>query len=176
MRLKLIINCLLMNLNWYLFLALPVHWQSIAWVGLATLVFLNLRWIKSQQKEFLFIVLATLWGLVMELIFIHSSSIHYPQTSNIVPPLFMIGLWINFACAFSFCLKWLLEKPMLAIIFGSIMGPFAYWAGARISVEITPINSFQSILVIAIAYFATMLCLPKLYHLIHSSEKKYVTA
>ena len=52
MKLKIIINLLLVNLNWYLFLSLPVHFQSIGWLGLGLLVMLNLRWSDNQRKEF----------------------------------------------------------------------------------------------------------------------------
>ena len=165
-----------MNLNWFLFLALPVHFQSIAWIGLGIMIVLNLRWVKDQQKEFLFIILATGWGFIMELIFIYSSSINYPQTKVLLPPLFMLGLWVNFACTFSFCLKWLLEKPVLAVVFGTIMGPFAYFSGSRISVEIDPINTVAGVLVIAVVYLISMIVLPFFYKTVYKSEKNYVPA
>ena len=44
----------------------------------------------------------------------------------------MLGLWLGFATSLTSSLRALIERPAIAIVFGAIGGPLAYWSGAKL--------------------------------------------
>ncbi|HWU83492.1 MAG TPA: DUF2878 domain-containing protein [Methylophilaceae bacterium] len=47
-------------------------------------------------------------------------------------PIWMMTLWALFATTLNVSLRWLERRPAIAILFGLIGGPLAYWGGARL--------------------------------------------
>jgi len=50
---------------------------------------------------------------------------------RIAPP-WIVALWVLFATLPGFSLRWLLDRPLLAALFGAIGGPLSFFAGVRL--------------------------------------------
>jgi len=51
-------------------------------------------------------------------------------------PLWMVGLWINFATTLNVSLAWLRGRHLAAALFGAVGGPLAYYSGARLGATV----------------------------------------
>lgn len=47
-------------------------------------------------------------------------------------PPWMVSLWLNFAATLNVSLAWLRGRYLLAVLFGAVGGPLAYYGGARL--------------------------------------------
>lgn len=94
----------------------------------------------SLYKEFLWIVLVTSLGFILETIsfsagFLYSSA---PTKFYVItfPPLWLVNLWILFAIALRTCLTFVFEKPLLTYLVSSIAIPINYYAGAALNDDV----------------------------------------
>jgi hypothetical protein len=44
----------------------------------------------------------------------------------------MLALWVGFATALTGSLRWVIDRTWIAVAFGMIGGPLAYWSGAKL--------------------------------------------
>ncbi len=65
-------------------------------------------------------------------------SFAHHQTWNSYLPLWMIALWLSFACTLNVSLRWLHFKPLLAGILGGVLGPLAYMGAAALDAVVLP--------------------------------------
>lgn len=174
-RVKIIINIILVNLNWYLLLKLSSPWQAIAWLSLGLLLYLTLKWANRPRTDQAFILMATVWGCCIEYMFIHTSTLVYAIPRSL-PPLFMIALWINFACSFPWGLRWLLNIPKVGFLIGLIAGPLTYYGGSSISSELTPNQEIKSLAILSITWAISIYLLTHLYKHLNKKGSNHVPA
>ncbi|NNF41694.1 MAG: DUF2878 domain-containing protein [Phycisphaerales bacterium] len=67
-------------------------------------------------------------------------------------PLWMVGLWVNFATTLRLSLAWLVPRPGLAATLGLVAGPIAYGAGARMGAIELPAGVAAGLLAVAAEY------------------------
>lgn len=111
--------------------------QGLWWPGLAALAVFAIAtlatspWPRSDLK----LVAAALGvGLVLETALVQGGIFRYatPIPSPALAPIWMLGLWVNFALSVNHSLGFLSGRVALAAVFGAIGGPLAYWGAARV--------------------------------------------
>jgi hypothetical protein len=111
--------------------------QGLWWPGLAALAVFAIAtlatspWPRSDLK----LVAAALGiGLVLETALVQGGIFRYatPVPSPALAPIWMLGLWVNFALSVNHSLGFLSGRVALAAVFGAIGGPLAYWGAARV--------------------------------------------
>jgi hypothetical protein len=70
----------------------------------------------------------------------------------VLPPLWILGMWLVFACTFRHSFRWIAGRPFLAAILGAVGGPLSYAAAARFSAVDVREPFARSILVVAASW------------------------
>lgn len=95
----------------------------------------HLEWVEGWQQA-LPLIITVLIGCLLDQIgyYMGLISFEYPEFWTSYIPLWMIALWLAFACTLNVSMRWLQPKPLLAAILGGIFGPLAYLGSAKLQV------------------------------------------
>jgi hypothetical protein len=94
-----------------------------------------LTWQRGRIHEFVFIVLAGLAGFIVDTALVGLSAIEFSKiTGHGSVPIWMIGLWVNFAIITRYALTWLHGRFWIGTLIGGPVGLFAYLAGEAMGV------------------------------------------
>ncbi|RZA20088.1 MAG: DUF2878 domain-containing protein [Lysobacteraceae bacterium] len=117
------------------FIAVGFAARGLAWPGmLACLGFAALTWWHSPMKrsDLRLVVTALLCGLLLDGTLAATGWLRYSAPLPALPaPAWIATLWMAFAMTLQHSLQWLLARPSVAIVFGAIGGPLAYWGASR---------------------------------------------
>ena len=63
---------------------------------------------------------------------------HFSDAWNIplLPPLWLMALWLAFSCTLNHALAMIVKRPKLAVMVAMVMGPLTYLSGQRFGVLI----------------------------------------
>lgn len=88
----------------------------------------------NARSEASFLALAAVFGYVGDSTLVASGVIAFPEAAQLGAPsaLWMVGLWVSFSGTLRSSLGWLVGRPVLAALLGTVAGPLSYWAGARL--------------------------------------------
>ena len=132
-----VINFVLFQAVWFALVlgaARGLPWLGALAVAAALIIHFAMTPPKERRVEVLLVVAAAALG------FFTDSCLGAAGAITLVPwgfpapfsPLWMIMLWINLATTINVSLAWIRERHALAIVFGSIGGPVAYYSGAKL--------------------------------------------
>lgn len=128
--------------------------------------------------EILWIWAILLIGIVTESVFFSSGILVYEYQSVdssfiVLPPAWLLCLWLLFATALRLSLAFMLQKMMLAIALGGAFTPFSYWSGAFLNSQVDlAIPAVNSLLYIALAWAIVFLILFYLLRLFGFLERE----
>ncbi|MFN7924908.1 MAG: DUF2878 domain-containing protein [Bryobacteraceae bacterium] len=140
------LNILGFQLVWFACVLSAAAGQS--WIGLcvfAAVIGLHLLYSSPRVKEAGLLILAACLGLVVETVLLAAGAFRFPSES-LLPPAWMIALWVNFATTLRYSMRWLEGRYALAAVLGAVAGPLAYLGGARLG-AIAGVDSVWPILV-----------------------------
>lgn len=129
---------------WISLLGYQVVWFSavvgaghgLIWPGLlTTAVYATWQLSISRQRkaDLLLICTALVAGCVLDGALLNTGLLHYTAMSplGMLPPLWILALWVSFALTFTQSLRYLQTRLMVAVLLGAIGGPLAYLGAAR---------------------------------------------
>ena len=123
---KVINNFVAFQLGWLL----SAYWHDgrSLLVNLALLFWLYHvePWSKLRIK---FTLMAALLGIFLDSLLVLVGILQFGE--QLILPLWFASLWLLFATTLSVSLSWLMQKPLLSVVFGALFGPMAYWAGSQ---------------------------------------------
>lgn len=89
---------------------------------------------EDRQGELKLLLAAGLLGFIFDTAFVAVGV--FTPLQHFFPrpfsPPWMICLWLNFAATLNVSMAWLRGRYILALLFGAIGGPLAYYSGARL--------------------------------------------
>jgi hypothetical protein len=134
--------------------------NQLPWVGtvVALAVVAQHLALSSQRRiELKLVVAAAVIGLVLDTALVMSGFVGFSSGVLIdgVTPHWMLGLWIVFATTLTASMRWLVTRPLLAIAFGALGGPIAYYAGMKLG-AMTIDSSATALMAIGIGWAAAM--------------------
>ena len=160
-------NFLQFQVGWFalvLSAAAGASWLGIAVLGM--LVAVHLGWF-SQRNEWVLLLVVGAGGWLWESLIYSLGLIryaHYPD-GMLFAPLWMAGLWVNFATAINHCLSWLREQYVYAALLGAIGGPLAFLAGVKLGAASFPSPLLATLILMAawailspLVFFLARLC------------------
>ncbi|MEN4979224.1 DUF2878 domain-containing protein [Erwinia billingiae] len=119
---------------WLLTLGFDLYWALA--VGLreravyALVVIALLAWWASDAALRLRVLAVALVGLAMDSLWLWLDLFHFADAQWV--PLWMLSLWLAYACWWPLCLhRYALSGPLLAVL-GAVVGPFTYYLGERL--------------------------------------------
>jgi hypothetical protein len=99
----------------------------------------HLQWIEGWHQA-LPLLLTALTGCLLDQTGYAMGWVNFAhhQTWSSYLPLWMIALWLSFACTLNVSLRWLQFRPWLAAILGGLLGPLAYMGAAALEAVVLP--------------------------------------
>lgn len=117
------------------FVAVGFAARGLAWPGIvACLGFAALTWWHSplRRSDLRLVLVALACGLLMDGALAASGALAYAAPQPALPaPAWIIAIWVAFAMTLQHSLQWVLARPAVAIAFGVVGGPLAYWGASR---------------------------------------------
>ena len=151
-----IINVALFQAAW--FAAVLGAAKGVLWLGplamLPTLA-VHLALQEDRRGEVKLLLAAGVLGFIFDTAFVAGGV--FTPLQHLLPrpfsPPWMICLWLNFAATLNVSMAWLRGRYLLAMLFGAVGGPLAYYSGARLgATEALPTST--GILLLAIGWGA----------------------
>ena len=142
------------------FIAVGFAARGLAWPGmLACLGFAAISWWASpQRRSDLHLILAALaCGLLLDGMLAATGWLRYAAPLPALPgPAWIATLWVAFAMTLQQSLQWVIARPSVAIAFGIIGGPLAYWGASRGFDAVAFTMPLQATLTLAIGWGIAM--------------------
>jgi hypothetical protein len=108
---------------------------------------------RDRRGELALVLAALAAGVVVESGQIASGTYRVlaDAPAGVLPPLWLLALWAQFATTFRFSLRRVMTRPWSAMLFGAVGGPIAFLAGERLgAVELAvPLGPALARLVVA---------------------------
>lgn len=95
----------------------------------------------DRAREVALIVAAALLGAAVDTATVRLGVLSFaaPLGPDGIAPLWVVGMWAQFAIVFHFCLSWLSGRYWASAVLGAVGGPLSFMAGAQLgAVEILP--------------------------------------
>jgi hypothetical protein len=129
------VNFILFQVAWFACVLGGAH--EAPWIGpvvVAGVAAYHLSRVPNPKAEFSLLALAAAIGAVFDSALAATGWLSYPsgQWHPMLAPYWMVALWVAFATTLNVSLSWLKERPLLAVVFGAVGGPLAYFAGAKL--------------------------------------------
>jgi hypothetical protein len=107
------------------------------WIGISVtiaVIALHLSRASDNASELKLILMAGLVGIVGEGALIASGIVSYvaPGPIPLLPPFWLITLWLGFATLMNVSMAWMKNRYALAAILGLLFGPLSYIAGEKL--------------------------------------------
>jgi hypothetical protein len=155
-----LLNMVLMQLSWFACVLGAAH--HVGWIGAGSAVLISSWhvWRASQRRiEVMLLLTALVLGLVIDSSLASGGLLKF--TSGVLVPgfttLWMLGLWLGFATTLNSSLQWLMTRPLVAIMFGAMGGPAAYWSGVKLgALSLGPVT--LSLVAISVCWAIAMAC------------------
>ena len=169
-----LLNIVAYQVAWFACVLGAAH--QLPWVGTSialAVAALHLAFTPRRGVELKLILIAAAIGLILDSALASFGFVSFASGVLIegIAPHWMVGLWIAFATTLSISMRWLVVRPMLAVAFGALGGPIAYYAGAKLG-AITINSSASAFIAIGLSWAAAMWLLATLTQSIGSVRPK----
>jgi hypothetical protein len=169
-----LVNYVLFQAGWFVCVlgaAAGYPWIATA-IGLL-LVLVHLVLVRNVLRESLFLLTSLLLGMLVDGIHIRTGVLAFSIGSfhPVLPPAWILVLWLQFAMTLHYSLGWLSGRNFLGALLGSVSGALAYWAGVRFGAAAFGAELIPSLLQIGLSWGMTMLILLKVSKLTAPPEK-----
>jgi hypothetical protein len=149
-----VINFILFQAGWFASVLLgTTSYYYLGPVAVAAILLFHLKTIPSPSNEMMLLMFALVIGLVWENLLTFSGLLVYPngQLMGLFAPVWIIAMWPLLAITLNLSLRWLKGNNLLAMAFGAIGGPLAFWAGERLGAVVFT-DFFMAMIVLAIGW------------------------
>ncbi len=130
--------------------------KGMPWLGplaMVPVLGVHLTLAENRSGELKLLMAAGILGFLFDTVLVAAGvflPVAYLLPRPLSPP-WMVSLWLNFAATLNVSLAWLRGRMLLAVFFGAIGGPLAYYSGARMgATEALP--SLGGMLVLALGW------------------------
>jgi len=160
-------NFVLFQVSWFATAySAAQQWSLLATLSVQTGIGLHLVLSADYRKELGVLVCAGILGLMVDSLNL-MFNVFFISDSKIAP-LWLVGLWMLFACTINHSLRWMNDRLLLAAMSSSLAGPVAYYAGD--SLGALNLNSDWGLLILA---FQWVWVLPVLLVIARSLNKSF---
>lgn len=129
------------QVGWFVCVATSTFLSFIYTIAFASIyIGLTKRHSTPLKKELLWIAAVLSLGFVLETI---SFSVGFLVSTTpikfgviVLPPFWLLNLWVLFAVALRTCLSFVFEKPVLTYLVSSVAIPINYYAGAALNEDV----------------------------------------
>lgn len=156
---RLLINLVFFKAGWFTCVLGAAHGLPLLGPAVvAIVVAFHLIRAEFRAREAVLIALVGVTGTVVDSLQMRAGSMNFaPEgTSQVLIPLWMIALWLNFAPLLNVSLRWLHGRYVLCALFGAVGGPLSYYAGASIGALSLNENTLQALILIGVEWAVSL--------------------
>lgn len=120
---------------------------------------------RFMRKEALWVMIVLSFGLIVETVFFSAGFLYIDKAQPLLnqlllPPIWLLCIWVIFSLALRGCLSFLFYKPTLSYLACIIFVPVNYYAGAKLNNQVD-INEpyFLSLALMTIIWIVCLWCL-----------------
>lgn len=151
---QLLINFFTFQIGWFACVLGGAY--GLPWVGTGialVIVAWHLTRAARPGQELLLVFIAAMIGLMFDSLLVTLGWLAYPSGTLIdgAAPHWIVALWMLFATTLNVSLSWLKQNLPIAIVFGAIGGPLAYWGGAKLG-ALTLLSPAPGLIALAIGW------------------------
>jgi Protein of unknown function (DUF2878) len=130
-----IVNFIAFQIGWFACVLGAANHMPLMGTGIAlTIIVLHLAYATDPLAELKLILAAAGFGVVLDPTLVLTGLIVFASGTLFDGTVahWMVALWMLFAITLNVSLRWVKERPLLAVVLGGIGGPLAYLAGAKL--------------------------------------------
>ncbi len=152
---KNILNGILFQVGWF---SCVIYGTQVASLVALLILTFHYFFISSKRKEWIFIIMITLFGFIIDTSLMQFGVFDFNQESWHIP-IWIVAIWALFSSTLFHALNWL-NNYALASILGAISGPTSYYAGIKLSGASFGIDSTTAIITLVLVWACILpLCL-----------------
>lgn len=153
------VNLLVFQLAW--FACILGAGFGLPWLGVAVVVLSaigHLAYVRFDRGWMALLVCAFLLGWVCDWMVLRTGAMGYPQHAHLLTevPLWMPFMWVNIATTLHLSLGWMKGRYVLAMLFGFLGGPGAYFTGMKLDAVLLGDDLLRSLLIIGVEWAIAM--------------------
>jgi len=131
--------------------------KGLPWAGplfAVAMVGVHLRAMPDAAREARFLVLVALYGLIVDSVLGLTGVFEFLPGQSIggLAPVWLVTLWVMFGTIFNGCLAFLRGRTMILAASGAVLGPLAYWIGARIGAMTFGVETLVAVGALAVVW------------------------
>lgn len=173
-----LLNSLCYTVGWLWCVHFGIHNQWIlATIGAVFLILFQLYCSKIKDiglcfQDLLLVVFSIPLGALLELFFIQTSLIHYVNTIQMIPPIWIVLLYPLFSLLFNHSLKIIKKNYLASFLLGFLGAPLSYIAGISLGGLTFPYPLLQTWIMIGICWGLFLCLLAKIAIIIEKTAEK----
>ncbi|MDF2178211.1 DUF2878 domain-containing protein [Aliiglaciecola sp. CAU 1673] len=138
------------NAAWFqCFWFLAILGKTTMLPALAALLLLHVVLHSQPMSELRMMIMGAGFGLLIDGLLTNMGIFVFEPAISVVIPLWLLGLWIAFCATLRNSLSFLLNKPLLGLVLGSITGPMSYLAGMKLGAVTFGLPMLHTLLIIS---------------------------
>ena len=132
--LRVVGNVVAFQLGWFGCVLAAARGHDAAGVGIVAAIVLLHLWLAARpSRELCVVVAAVLIGAVWDSLLRKLGLLVYAAPGPAwLAPAWILAMWALFGTTLNVSLRWLRGRLLVAVLFGGIGGPMAFWAGQRL--------------------------------------------
>jgi hypothetical protein len=149
---RLVTNFVLFQAGWFTCLLIDNAWLYVIFTIILWVHFLWLVPKATVLFEMALLVKMLFVGLCVEVFYLQVGVL-VQASGTLIPPVWLLMIWVLFATTLSHSLLWLRKKLYLAAVFSAVAAPLSYYAGVQLNASISfHDNAWLSISIIALSW------------------------
>lgn len=173
-----LLNSVCYTVGWFWCVLFGIHNQWIlATIGAVFLILFQLYCTKIKDiglyiQDLLLVVFSIPLGALLELFFIQTSLIHYVNTTEMLPPIWIVLLYPLFSLLFNHSLKIIKKNYLASFLLGFLGAPLSYIAGISLGGLTFPYPLLQTWIMIGICWGLFLCLLAKIANIIEKAAEE----
>jgi hypothetical protein len=169
------LNSLCYTIGWFWCVLFGIQGQSVvATIGAVFLILFQLYCTKIKDivlytQDMLLVIFSVPLGVLLEIFFIETKLIHYPNTLKMFPPIWIVLLYPLFSLLFNHSLKIIKRNYLISFLFGFLGAPLSYIAGISLGGLTFPYPLLQTWIMIGICWGLFLCLLVKIANIVEKA-------
>lgn len=143
-----VLNAVLFQVGWFVCV---LGGNSVSVLAVIVMLLCHWLFVSKNSGEWKSILFVAVLGVLIDSLLFSLSVLVFPQ-HDLLPPIWLMSLWIIFATTLNHAFKWLQSHLMLAVWVGGIFGPLSYLAGVKLTDVDFGISSVYALLILSVIW------------------------
>ncbi len=154
-----VINLVVFQIAWFaciLGAGFGLPWLGVVVVTLSAIV--HLVYARFGRAWVVLLLMAFVLGWGFDWLVFRSGAMGYPEHARLLTavPLWMPFMWVNLATTLHLSMAWMKRRYVIAVLFGFLGGPGAYFTGMKLDAVVLGDDLLRSLLIIGVEWAVAM--------------------